>query len=202
MPPSSASTCAIPRICSGSRPTCTPSTSSRPSSSSATVRGRSRRRRRRPSDHRARTPATAAGGPRRRVRDRVTSERGSSRTTRCSATGDRQGGVRHPAPIRAVLERRPANRVAGVPHGVERPGVVRTADRYVVQGELPQGPLQGRRPGRVGAGISREMSLQENEESGTQVRFGDMQLVPIATGWCTSAPSTSRSSSRGARSPS
>jgi uncharacterized membrane protein (UPF0182 family) len=53
---------------------------------------------------------------------------------------------------------------------------------YVVQGDLPEGPLRVSSQAESEPLISREISLQDNEESGTQVRFGDMQLVPIADG--------------------
>ncbi|HWM18569.1 MAG TPA: UPF0182 family protein [Ilumatobacteraceae bacterium] len=53
---------------------------------------------------------------------------------------------------------------------------------YVVEGELPEGPLRVSSQAESEPLISREISLQDNEESGTQVRFGDMQLVPISDG--------------------
>ena len=53
---------------------------------------------------------------------------------------------------------------------------------YVVQGDLPEGPLRVSSQAESEPLISREISLQDNEESGTQVRFGDMQLVPIGDG--------------------
>jgi uncharacterized protein len=53
---------------------------------------------------------------------------------------------------------------------------------YVVEGELPEGPLRVSSQAETEPLISREISLQDNEESGTQVRFGDMQLVPIGDG--------------------
>ena len=53
---------------------------------------------------------------------------------------------------------------------------------YVVEGELPEGPLRVSSQAESEPVISREISLQDNEESGTQVRFGDMQLVPIGDG--------------------
>jgi hypothetical protein len=53
---------------------------------------------------------------------------------------------------------------------------------YVVQGELPEGPLRVASQAETEPLISREISLQDNVESGTQVRFGDMQLVPIGDG--------------------
>jgi hypothetical protein len=53
---------------------------------------------------------------------------------------------------------------------------------YVVQGDLPEGPVRVSSQAELEPAISREISLQDNEESGTQVRFGDMQLVPIADG--------------------
>jgi hypothetical protein len=53
---------------------------------------------------------------------------------------------------------------------------------YVVDGELPEGPLRVASQAESEPAISREISLQANEESGTGVRFGDMQLVPIGDG--------------------
>ena len=53
---------------------------------------------------------------------------------------------------------------------------------YVVEGDLPEGPLRVSSQAESEPLISREISLQDNEESGTQVRFGDMQLVPIGDG--------------------
>jgi hypothetical protein len=53
---------------------------------------------------------------------------------------------------------------------------------YVVEGELPEGPLRVASQAESEPAISREISLQANEESGTGVRFGDMQLVPIGDG--------------------
>ena len=54
---------------------------------------------------------------------------------------------------------------------------------YVLQGDdLPEGPLRVSSQAELEPLISREISLQDNEESGTQVRFGDMQLVPIGDG--------------------
>ena len=38
--------------------------------------------------------------------------------------------------------------------------------------------------------ISREITLQDNEESGTDVLFGDMQIVPVAMALCTFDRST------------
>jgi uncharacterized membrane protein (UPF0182 family) len=53
---------------------------------------------------------------------------------------------------------------------------------YVVQGDLPDGPLRVGSQAESEPAISREISLQDNEQSGTRVRFGDMQLVPIGDG--------------------
>jgi uncharacterized membrane protein (UPF0182 family) len=54
---------------------------------------------------------------------------------------------------------------------------------YVLQGEdLPDGPLRVTSQAESEPAISREISLQDNAESGTEVRFGDLQLVPVADG--------------------
>lgn len=51
---------------------------------------------------------------------------------------------------------------------------------YVVQGERPDGPVRVASQAESEPAISREISLQDNVESGTQVRFGDLQFVPVA----------------------
>jgi uncharacterized protein len=53
---------------------------------------------------------------------------------------------------------------------------------YVVQGELPDGPVRVASQAESEPRIGREISLQDNQESGTQVRFGDLQLVPVNGG--------------------
>lgn len=53
---------------------------------------------------------------------------------------------------------------------------------YVVQGELPDGPVRVASQAESEPRIGREISLQDNTESGTQVRFGDLQLVPVNGG--------------------
>ena len=53
---------------------------------------------------------------------------------------------------------------------------------YVVQGELPDGPVRVASQAESEPRISREITLQDSTESGTQVRFGDMQLVQIGGG--------------------
>ena len=56
---------------------------------------------------------------------------------------------------------------------------------YVVQevdNELPDGPVRVTSQAESEPAISREISLQDNQESGTAVRFGDLQLVPVADG--------------------
>ena len=130
------------------------------------------------------TPATAptdeqhAVGARRRSRRRA----GSSRTTRCSAEPSGEGDrVRDPAAVRAVLARRRAHRAAGVHDGVERPGHVRPADRV-------------RRAGAHAGRPARRVQLRSTPSrrspsrsrcrpgGGNRVRFGDLQLVPVADG--------------------
>jgi hypothetical protein len=53
---------------------------------------------------------------------------------------------------------------------------------YVVEGDLPEGPLRAATQAESEQNISREISLQNNEESRRRVRFGDMQLVSISDG--------------------
>lgn len=53
---------------------------------------------------------------------------------------------------------------------------------YVVQGELPDGPVRVASQAESEPRIGREISLQDNVESGTRVRFGDLQLVPVNGG--------------------
>ena len=54
---------------------------------------------------------------------------------------------------------------------------------YVVEGEtLPPGPLRVADQAESEQDISPELSLQANEETGTKVKFGDLQLFPVADG--------------------
>ncbi len=53
---------------------------------------------------------------------------------------------------------------------------------YVVSGDLPDGPVRVASQAESEPRISREISLQDNQESGTTVRFGDLQLVPVSGG--------------------
>lgn len=53
---------------------------------------------------------------------------------------------------------------------------------YVLQGERPDGPVRVASQAESEPAIGREISLQDNVESGTQVRFGDLQLVPVGEG--------------------
>ena len=54
---------------------------------------------------------------------------------------------------------------------------------YVVDQEsLPSGPLRVATQAESEQLISREISFQDNEESGTDVLFGDMQILPVADG--------------------
>jgi uncharacterized protein len=53
---------------------------------------------------------------------------------------------------------------------------------YVVQGNRPDGPVRVASQAESEPAISREISLQDNSESGTAVRFGDLQLVPVGDG--------------------
>jgi len=53
---------------------------------------------------------------------------------------------------------------------------------YIVQGALPDGPVRVASQAESEPRISREITLQDSVESGTQVRFGDLQLVPVAGG--------------------
>jgi uncharacterized membrane protein (UPF0182 family) len=53
---------------------------------------------------------------------------------------------------------------------------------YLVQGELPNGPVRVASQMESEPAIGREISLQDNVESGTRVRFGDMQLLRVGEG--------------------
>jgi uncharacterized membrane protein (UPF0182 family) len=54
---------------------------------------------------------------------------------------------------------------------------------YQMSGDvLPPGPIRVTSQAESEPAISREISLQDNEESGTRVVFGDLQLVPVADG--------------------
>ena len=54
---------------------------------------------------------------------------------------------------------------------------------YVVDQEtLPPGPLRVADQAESEQDISPELSLQANEETGTKVKFGDLQLLPVADG--------------------
>ncbi|MGA1437749.1 MAG: hypothetical protein ACO35F_09740, partial [Ilumatobacteraceae bacterium] len=54
---------------------------------------------------------------------------------------------------------------------------------YLVdQDPLPAGPYRVATQAESEQLISREITLQDNEESGTDVLFGDMQIVPVADG--------------------
>ena len=53
---------------------------------------------------------------------------------------------------------------------------------YVVDGDLPDGPVRVASQAESEPRISREITLQDSTESGTRVRFGDLQLIPVADG--------------------
>ncbi len=57
---------------------------------------------------------------------------------------------------------------------------------YIVQpgsdGQLPDGPLRVASSAESTAEISRRISLDNTAEGGTQVRFGDLQILPVADG--------------------
>jgi uncharacterized membrane protein (UPF0182 family) len=53
---------------------------------------------------------------------------------------------------------------------------------FVDQPTLPPGPLRVADQAESEQAISPELSLQANEETGTRVLFGDLQLLPIADG--------------------
>ncbi len=54
---------------------------------------------------------------------------------------------------------------------------------YVVdQDPLPPGPLRVADQAESEQDISPELSLQANQETGTKVKFGDLQLIPVADG--------------------
>ena len=124
-PTSCVSTCAIPRTCSGSRPSSTPSTrSTPPSSSRATARGRSPRRRR--STVRTARPARPRHrrAPRTRPAGEFATESNAARFTpyytmfRSGLTGEEEFVILRPFVPFSTNDR--TNRAAGVPHGVER----------------------------------------------------------------------------------
>ncbi len=53
---------------------------------------------------------------------------------------------------------------------------------YVVQGVLPDGPVRVTSQAESEPAIRREITLQDNSEGGTAVRFGDLQLIPVGNG--------------------
>jgi hypothetical protein len=53
---------------------------------------------------------------------------------------------------------------------------------YVVEEPLPDGPLLVADQAESEQDISPELSLQANQETGTQVKFGDLQLIPVSDG--------------------
>lgn len=53
---------------------------------------------------------------------------------------------------------------------------------YVVEEPLPDGPLLVADQAESEQDISPELSLQASEETGTQVKFGDLQLMPVSDG--------------------
>ena len=131
-PTSCATTCATPRTCSGCRPTCTPSTSStRPTfferdgawsvaqAPSAAPRETATIDTQQPTAADRRTRAGAGDGDVERALRALLHDVRRGRAAR----------LRAPAPVRAVLPRRPAPRAAGVHDGVERSGDLRRADR-------------------------------------------------------------------------
>jgi uncharacterized membrane protein (UPF0182 family) len=53
---------------------------------------------------------------------------------------------------------------------------------YLVEEPLPDGPLLVADQAESEQEISPELSLQASQETGTQVRFGDLQLIPVGDG--------------------
>jgi uncharacterized membrane protein (UPF0182 family) len=53
---------------------------------------------------------------------------------------------------------------------------------YFVEDPLPDGPLLVADQAESEQDISPELSLQANQETGTQVKFGDLQLLPVGDG--------------------
>ncbi len=53
---------------------------------------------------------------------------------------------------------------------------------YVVQEPLPDGPLLVADQAESEQDISPELSLQASQETGTEVKFGDLQLMPVSDG--------------------
>jgi uncharacterized protein len=62
------------------------------------------------------------------------------------------------------------------------PGTYGQLTAYVLQGDLPDGPVRVTSQAESTPAISREISLQDNAASGRRVRFGDLQLVPVSDG--------------------
>jgi uncharacterized membrane protein (UPF0182 family) len=65
------------------------------------------------------------------------------------------------------------------------PGTYGELTTYIVQddnGELPDGPLRVASNAESTEAISRRISLDNVEDGGTQVRFGDLQLIPVSDG--------------------
>jgi len=62
------------------------------------------------------------------------------------------------------------------------PGTYGELITYVVEEPLPDGPLLVADQAESEQDISPELSLQANQETGTQVKFGDLQLMPVSDG--------------------
>ena len=136
-------------------------------------------------------PVVAVRAPRRRVRTWPRPRAGQHPTQRTGhrvvqrplhpVLHDVRRGprLRAAAPVRAVLARRPAHCATGLYDRVERSRHVRPAHVYQVDGsgDQPAGPLTVANLAVSTPDISELITLQS--QGGAQVRFGDLQLVPI-----------------------
>ena len=182
-----ASTCATPRTCSGCRPTSTPSTSS--SRSDFFEREGAWSVAQAPSiDPRETDHATTPGRPRRPTSRPPTELASESSTSRFipyyTMFADPSGGgldrVRAAAAVRAVLARRRAHRAAGLHDGVERSRHLRPAHRLRRRRSARRGPRAVSNSIDSEPTITQQIALQTG--GGNRVRFGDLQLVPVADG--------------------
>ena len=83
-------------------------------------------------------------------------------------------------PFVPVLPRRRAHRAAGVHDGVERSRLLRPADRLRRPGAHAGGPRTVSNQIDSEPTITQQITLQTG--GGNRVRFGDLQLVPVADG--------------------
>ena len=186
-PPSCATTCATRRTCSGCRPTSTRSTSStRRTSSSARGRGRSPRRRASiPARRRRRT--TAATAPTQNDEQAPTELASESTTSRftpyytmfADPTGEGEDFVllRPFVPFSRADQR---TELQAYMTASSDPGDVRAAHRLRRRTRLVDGPRTVSNLIDSEPSIAQQITLQTG--GGNRVRFGDLQLVPVADG--------------------